>query len=130
MILADSSAWVEFLRRTGSRINVRMRDLIAEPNQVVVTDAVVMELLAGARDTADRDGLRRLLWRCHFAPTDGPADYEDAAEIYRACRQRGHTVGNHIDCLIAAVAIRTRLPILHADGDFETIAMHTPLAIG
>jgi predicted nucleic acid-binding protein len=31
------------------------------------------------------------------------------------------------DCLIAAVAIRTAAELLHRDGDFETLARHTPL---
>lgn len=129
MILADTSAWVEFLRRTGSRTNLRMRELIADPNQVAVTDAVLMEVLAGARDTAYRDSLRRLIMRCRFAHTEGPRDYEAAAEIYLVCRRAGYTITSQIDCLIAAVAIRTELPVLHADGDFDAIARHTPLKI-
>jgi predicted nucleic acid-binding protein len=32
------------------------------------------------------------------------------------------------DCLIASVAIRARLPVLHMDTDFETISRHTALA--
>ena len=28
MILADTSAWVEFLRGTGSDVNARLRDLL------------------------------------------------------------------------------------------------------
>jgi hypothetical protein len=34
-----------------------------------------------------------------------------------------------IDCLIAATAIRTSTPVLHADRDFETLARHTTLQI-
>lgn len=129
MILADTSAWIEFLRRTESQVDVRMDELLAGPNQVVVTDAVVMELLAGAHDVAGRDRLRRLLGHCRFAATDGPRDYEDAAAIYRACRRAGYVVSSQIDCLIAAVAIRTELPLLHADRDFDVIATHTPLTV-
>lgn len=129
MILADTSAWTEFLRRTGSRANVRMRELIADPNRLVVTDAVMMEVMAGARDAADEDRLGRLLWGCQFVRTEAPADYEDAAAIYRACRRVGYRVGNQLDCLIAAVAIRMELPLLHADRDFDAIAAHTPLTV-
>ena len=129
MILADTSAWVEYLRCTGSRVNIRMRDLIAEPNQLVVTDAVLMELLAGERDPGGADRLRRLLRRCEFARTEGPLDYEGAAAVYRACRRAGYAVGSQLDCLIAAVAIRTELPLLHADREFDAIAQHTPLTI-
>lgn len=34
-----------------------------------------------------------------------------------------------IDCLIAAHAIRERIPLLHADADFAVLDRHTDLAI-
>lgn len=128
MILADTSAWVEFLRATGSEANLRVRALI-EDDQLVTTDVVLMEVLAGARDDGHRDRLRALLARCEFVPTAGPRDYEDAADIYRACRQAGHAVRALTDCLIASVAIRAGLSVLHTDRDFDAIARHVPLEI-
>jgi predicted nucleic acid-binding protein len=126
VILADTSAWVEYLRATGSKANVRIRDLL-EGDELVTTDMVLMELLAGARDDGHRDELRSLLARCEFIPTEGPGDYETAADLYRACRRSGHTVRALTDCLIASVAIRTRAALLHADADFDALARHTPL---
>jgi predicted nucleic acid-binding protein len=128
VILADTSAWVEFLRATGSEANLRLRGLI-EGDQLATTDVVLMEVLAGARDDGHRDRLRALLARCQFAPIAGPRDYEDAAEIYRACRQAGHTVRALTDCLIASAAMRAGLSVLHADRDFDAIARHVPLEI-
>lgn len=128
MILADTSAWVEFLRGTGSDANIRVRDLL-ERDELATTDVVLMELLAGARDDTHRDDLRGLLGRCEFMPTDGPRDYQDAAELYRACRRGGNTVRALTDCLIASVAIRARVALLHADADFEAIARHARLEI-
>lgn len=128
MILADTSAWVEFLRGTGSELHHRLRDLL-ERDQLASTDAVLMEVLVGARDASHRERLRRLLWRCDFVATEGPRDYEDAAEISRACRMGGDKVPGLIDCLVATVAIRAEVAVLHGDADFETIARHTPLAL-
>ena len=128
MILADTSAWVEFLRATGSEANLRLRGLI-EGDQLATTDVVLMEVLAGARDDGHRDRLRALLARCQFVPIAGPRDYEDAADIYRACRQAGHTVRALTDCLIASAAMRAGLSVLHADRDFDAIARHVPLEI-
>ena len=128
MILADTSAWVEFLRATGSDANLRLRALI-EGDQLATTDVVLMEVLAGARDDGHRDRLRALLARCQFVPIAGPRDYEDAADIYRACRQAGHTVRALTDCLIASAAMRAGLSVLHADRDFDAIARHVPLEI-
>lgn len=87
-----------------------------------------MEVLAGARDEPHLQLLRRLLARASLLTT-GPADYEAAAAHYRACRRGGETIRKLIDCLIAAVAIRDNVPILHADADFDTLARHTPLRI-
>jgi hypothetical protein len=56
-------------------------------------------------------------------------DYDQAAALYRTCRQNGETVRRLIDCLIASVAIRLDAPVLHADADFAALARHTPLAI-
>jgi predicted nucleic acid-binding protein len=34
-----------------------------------------------------------------------------------------------VDCLIAAVAIRTGTPLLHSDIDFDVLARHTDLQV-
>ncbi len=129
MILADTSAWVEFLRGTRGAIARRLSQMIAHDAPLATTDVVVMELLAGARSAADRDELRRLLLRCTFLPVRGSADYEDAAEVFRRCRSKGETVRKLTDCLIAVVAMRTDAELLHRDGDFDTIARHTALRL-
>jgi predicted nucleic acid-binding protein len=81
VILVDSSAWIELLRETGSPAHRRLRSTLEREEPLAWTDVVAMELLAGARDEADRDRLRRLLFGRHFLPVDGPADYESAAEL-------------------------------------------------
>jgi predicted nucleic acid-binding protein len=128
LTLADTSAWVEFLRGTGSETNLRLRELL-RGGQLATTDAVLMEVLVGARDTRHSERLQRLLSRCEFVVTQGPLDYENAAEISHACRKAGDRVRGVIDCLIASVAIRADLPVLAADADFEAIARHTPLEL-
>jgi predicted nucleic acid-binding protein len=128
LILADTSAWIEFLRGTGSEANLRLRHLLGG-DELATTDVVVMEVLAGAGDAAHRDRLRALLARCRFVPIEAPRDYEDAAEVYRMCRQAGETIRALTDCLIACVAIRARVALLHADRDFEAIARRAPLEI-
>lgn len=126
MILIDTSAWVEFLRDTGSPVCQQVDDLLAV--EIATADAVRMEVLAGARDEQHLQQLRRLLARASTLPTES-VDYDAAAALYRTCRQRGHTVRKLIDCLIAAVAIRGNVPVLHLDADFDVLARHTPLRI-
>jgi len=129
VILIDTSAWVEFLRATGSPAHLRVRSALAQDVELASTDVVVMEVLAGARDDSHRDELRRLLYGCVLLAVQGPSDYEQAAELYRACRRQGETPRKLTDCLIAAVSIRNDAELLHADADFLAIARHTPLRL-
>ena len=129
MILVDSSAWVEFLRATGSPAHLRLRLALQEGDALACTDPIVMEILAGARDEADRDRLRRLLFGLEFLGVDGPTDYESAADLYRLCRSGGETPRKLTDCLIAAVAIRNDAELLCEDADFLAISRHAPLRL-
>jgi predicted nucleic acid-binding protein len=126
MILVDSSAWIEFLRDSGSAVCNRVDEVLAA--DVAVCDPIRMEVLAGARSESHVRQLRGLLARATVLPTL-PVDYEDAAAFYRTCRRSGETVRRPIDCLIAAVAVREDVPILHADADFEVLGRHISLRI-
>ena len=88
-----------------------------------------MEILAGVRGESQLSNLRRLISRAtDFAVQ--PTDYDDAAALFRRCQRRGETIRKLIDCLIAAVAIRAGIPVLHHDSDFTALARHTELTIG
>lgn len=128
MILADSSAWIEYLRATGSDVDRRLTAAIESGEGLATTGPVMMEVLAGGRDEAHSRKLGRLLARCRLLLVSQPFDYESAAAIYRACRRSGITVRRLPDCLIAAVAIREGVSLLHQDSDFDAIADCAPLA--
>jgi predicted nucleic acid-binding protein len=129
VIVADTSAWVEYLRATGSPIHLRLRELIADEGDLATTEVVIMELLAGAADAEAMTRLRRFLGRFELLPVEGLADHEAAAELYRRCRAGGETIRKLTDCLIAAVALRHGAALLHRDHDFEVLARHTPLRV-
>lgn len=126
MIIIDTSAWVEWLRDTCSPVCERVEVLLGD--EIATTDPIRMELLAGARDERHLAELRGLLARTALIGTQ-PTDYEEAAVLYRVCRRQGETVRKLIDCLIAAVAIRASVPVLHSDVDFAVLARHTPLQL-
>lgn len=129
MILVDTSAWVEFLRATGTKTHVRVRSLLVDGEPLATTDMVIMEVLAGARGPTHLRELRRLFVRCELLPLMGLADYEAAAELYRTCRHKGETVRALTDCLIAVPAMRAGAGVVHADRDFDAIARHSALQI-
>ena len=118
----DTSAWIEFLRDTGSPIcKKHVRSL---GNKLTVSDLIRMEVLAGARSDAHLEQLRGLLES--YTPVQAtPSDYELAGVLCRRCRANGETVRKLIDCLIAAIAIRNNFPLLHMDADFDFLEQHT-----
>ena len=126
MILVDTSAWIEFLRDSASPVCERVEEVLAQ--RIAVADPVRMEVLAGARNEQHLVNLKRLLARGSVFHTK-PIDYDQAAILYRQCRANGETVRKLIDCLIAAVAIRNDLVVLHQDIDFAVLARHPPLRI-
>ncbi len=128
MTLVDTSAWIEFFRRTGSPAHQALRTAI-DAERVAVTEPVVMELLVGARDPADAAELQSILGGFPMMSVSGIESWEMAAQLHRACRRAGQIVRSQLDCVIAAVAIREGVPVLHADRDFDLIAQHTPLQV-
>jgi predicted nucleic acid-binding protein len=122
VILADTSAWVEFDRGTGSSVDRRMTELIASEGPLAVTEPVLMEVLAGARDEQRAADLRRLLLRCHLLAVEPAADFDAAARAYRRCRRVGVTPRGLLDCLVVAVAWRSGASVLAQDVDVERVA--------
>ncbi len=123
MVLVDTSAWIEFLRDTGSATCSRVDELLA--GDMATCHPIRMEVLAGARDENHLHDLRRLLARATLLPT-GAMDYEDGAALYRACRrpQRLSEVGvtaADLDLLASEAMKQERLlvnnpcPITEAD---------------
>jgi len=122
VILADTSAWVEYARATGSAVDQRVAELIATDGPLMVTEPVLMEVLAGSRDDARENDLRRLLMRAGLLHFDAATDFDAATRIYRRCERSGITPRGMIDCMIAAVAWRRGAALLCRDADLDRVA--------
>jgi predicted nucleic acid-binding protein len=130
-ILADTSAWVEYDRATGSAVAERMEALVADDGPLAVCEPVIMEVCAGARDAQREHELRRLLLRFRLLRLQPASDFDAAVSIYRSCRSRGITPRGLLDCLIAAIAWRNDAALLACDRDLIAIAevMSVPLDV-
>lgn len=122
MILADTSAWVEYDRATGSTVDNRVTELISSEGPLAVTEPVIMEVVAGARSDERKSDLRRLLLRFELLRFDVASDFDAAARIYRTCRRSGVTPRGIVDCMIASVARRHRASVLAGDADMSRVA--------
>jgi len=128
-VLADTSAWVEYDRATGSAADLRIAELIDDDGPLATTEPVVMEVLAGARDDRREAQLRGLLLRCDLLVFDPIADFDSAARIYRRCRAAGVTPRGMIDCMIAAVAWRFEATLLAQDADLHRVTSVVGIAM-
>ncbi|RNL65740.1 PIN domain nuclease [Nocardioides marmoriginsengisoli] len=128
MILVDTSCWVDYLRSNDTPARTEVRRLITEDlGSVVTCEPVAMELLAGTTSPQVNARVEQLVNGLPSLRLDPVVDFRSAAAVQRAARAEGHVVRSIIDCLIAAVAIRHDVELLHKDGDFETITRVTTL---
>ena len=126
-MIADTSAWVEFLRATGSRCDLRLRKAFRAEQTVWMPAVVLQELLQGARNPAQFTRLEAQLERLPGLDSVSPRDLaRDAAMLYARCRWQGFTVRSPNDCVVAACAIAAGMPVLAQDRDFESLARVEP----
>jgi len=121
--LIDTSAWVEWLRATGSPADREVEHLLHnDPDAVAITEPVTMEILSGASSPTELSKLEKLTAGLRTLPFDASRDFHEAAAMWRATRAACTPVRSIGDCLIAAVATRTGATVLHRDRDFEQLA--------
>lgn len=128
-MIVDTSAWVDYLRHTGSPAEVALEAAIVNGEHILVPELVVMEVLVGAADEVSARQLRRLLHSFEVVSIAPLVDTEMAAMMQRRCRGSGRPVRNMIDCIIAAMAVRMGEPVLHRDRDFDALAEVTELDV-
>jgi predicted nucleic acid-binding protein len=129
IVVPDTSAWVEFLRDTDHPIANTVALLLEAQTDIVLTECVYMEILAGARSDREAEDLTTTFSQFPTLRLTWPDDFERAARIFRDCRTSGRTIRSQIDCLIAVPVIEVGGLLLHNDSDFEAIARHSALEI-
>jgi predicted nucleic acid-binding protein len=129
VIVVDTSVWIDVLNENDTPKSARCVELIEGGEPVAITDVVLMELLQGMRSEREATLMERHLRDFPILRLDGSEDFVLAAELYRAARRAGITIRKTLDCLIAAPCVRTGVPLLHNDSDFDLLASCTPLRI-
>jgi hypothetical protein len=122
MELADTSAWGK-----ASRPGMEWFAGALEDGEIAVCDMVVMEALTSARDARDFAQLEAALAACPWLRVE-VADWDEARRVYRSLAELGplhHRSVKIPDLLIAAVAARHGLAVVHYDEDFDRIAAVT-----
>ena len=121
MILIDTSAWIEFFRRSG---NAAVKSRVAgwvETGEAGFCGPILYELMLGARP-AETHLIRKALGFCGFLEFPAAA-WELGASLERGMRQNGATVPRD-DILVAAAALHHDVPLYCCDKHFQFIAKH------
>ena len=127
MTLVDASVWIDFFNGAEGREVEWLVNSIRQSAKIVVGDLTLVEVLQGFRSDRDFEKARSLL-----------ADFPNlrilddqcgllAAQYYRQLRNRGVTVRNTIDTLIATRCIIDDMPLLFRDRDFDPFVQHCGL---
>ncbi len=126
MVLVDSSAWIEGLRRQGRlEVGLALEGLL-DAYEAQWCSPVRLEVLGGARKD-ERARLARHFAVIPYRPTRDE-DFERAIPLAWRLRDAGLTVP-WLDVLIAAIAIHDDVRLYTLDAHFESIATHTPLRL-
>lgn len=126
-MIIDTSAWIEFLRGTGSRSDLVLCRAFRNGSPLWIPEVVYCEVLQGAGSVRHFMQLQIALDEIsQYVSREPFALARSAALLYARCRWRGITIRSANDCLIAACAIEAGEPLLHADRDFERIATIEP----
>ena len=126
MTLIDTSAWIEFLRRTGDRDAKARVAAYLELGTAAHCGPIAFELLAGAR-APELDDLETALDLSVLL--DFPlACWKRAAAMERELRSRGVTVPRD-DIFVAAAALHGDVPLYSCDPHFELMRDRGGLAL-
>lgn len=116
-VLADTSAWVAFLR--GEKAAVQRIDPLLAEGRVAIAGAVYAEVLSGTASRADFELLGRLLEGLEWLPE--PANlWERVAEARFTLARRGFQAAI-LDLIIAFCALEASHILLTRDRDFSRI---------
>jgi len=128
MVVVDSSVWIDYLNGHLTRETDVLHGLLGE-RQIIIGDLILTEVLQGFRSDRDFRQAKRLLAAFPIVTMVGPKLALRAAEHYRRLRRLGVTVRKTIDVMIGTYCIARRLPLLHADTDFDPMVRHLGLRL-
>lgn len=123
MILVDTSVLIDYLKGKVNKKTELFATVLKRKLPYGIAAYTFQEILQGARDEREYNKLKSYLstQRIYFLPEEAGV-YEEAARLYYTLRRRGITPRSTIDVLIAIIAIKNDLFLLHNDRDFDELA--------
>ena len=123
MILVDTSVIIDFMKGTDNEKAKLFEAILRQGLPYGVASFTFLEVLQGARNDAEYQQLHDYLstQTIYYIPNANES-YAETARLYYDLRRQGITPGSTIDVLIACIAMKNDLYLLHNDNDFDLIA--------
>ncbi|MFZ5689793.1 MAG: type II toxin-antitoxin system VapC family toxin [Pseudomonadota bacterium] len=102
---------------------------IDEPQDIIVGDLILLEVLQGARNEHHAAIIEQNLRQFRIESMFGTELVVQAARNFRLIRERGVTIRKTIDLIIGTFCIMHGHVLLHADRDFEPMVDHLGLRV-
>lgn len=128
MIVVDSSVWISHLRNFNSASVQKLRAL-EEPDQILVGDLILLEVLQGARNEHHAAAIEQNLRQFELRTMLGERLAIQAARNYRVLRDKGITVRKTIDMIIGTFCIEEGHLLLHEERDFDAMSQYLGLQV-
>ena len=124
----DTSVWIDFFKNTGSKQATLLEEYVQYASQnVLLTPTIIQEILQGVRTEQEFIQKQRVLQSYNLLKSDWDTTSTAAAKLYFNLRKKGITIRKSTDCLIAQIAIKNEVLLVHINSDFELIAQNSPL---
>jgi len=126
MVLVDTSVWISFFRE-GSSPAARRLDMLLEEGEACICGLIEAELLPGIH-MKDRARVRTLMAGLPCLETAADI-WTDVADIQERSLAQGLGPFSIPDLVVAAVALRHKVPLFTLDKHFISIARVTGLQL-
>ena len=126
MVLVDTSVWIAFFRE-GSSSAAKKLDALMEEGEACICGLIEAELLPGLHKK-DRARVRTLMTGLPCLETAADI-WRDVADIQERSLAQGFGPFSIPDLIVAAVALRHKVPLFSLDKHFLSIARVTGLQL-
>jgi predicted nucleic acid-binding protein len=127
LYLIDSSVWIRILRRSPPPALAARIDQLLRSGRVATNEFIAVEVVGGARNSADFEEYSELFASLNQCPIDSET-WVLATRLAFDLRRAGATT-RAPDVIIAASSIRHDAILVHADSGFDSIAIHSQLLV-
>jgi len=124
--LIDTSVWIEFFRKRGSSVSLKIREWL-KLNQVFYTGPIIVELYQGAKTTKEIHIIKQLFETINYVDITS-AHYHHAGLTSQKAARDGK-IFSTIDMVIATVAHDENLSLFSLDHHFQEIAHYIDISL-